>query len=171
MQFKARSYKCWYCHMEELGKMWIEAGSTARFDVSQHSISLSGLQIHTLCNSEQVSIDGFLFWHRGCSSPTQLCPQSWLKKFPPWIPHSSLLVLSSALQFLVPSVGRQIYKPHCKPITAAILPTDSVYSKGLPTAAVWLMAMLQESSSPIELLVSKRHSPLRPYYVHTLDPL
>lgn len=32
-------------------------------------ISLSGLRIHTLCNSEQVSIDGFLFWHRGCRFP------------------------------------------------------------------------------------------------------
>lgn len=105
-------------------------------------IDFSGLWIHILCNSEQVSMDGFLFWHRGCSSPAQLYSQSWFKKFPPWIPHSSLLVPGSALQFLVPSAGRQTYKPHCTPATAAILPTDSVSSKGLPTAAVWLMATL-----------------------------
>ena len=134
---------------KNLGRRGLRQAALPLLMSASTHISLSGLRIHTLCNSEQVSIDGFLFWHTGCSSPTQIYSQSWFKNFPPWIPRSSLLVPSSAMQFLVPSVGRQIYKPHCKPVTAAILPTDSVYSKGLPTAAAWLMASLQESSSPI----------------------
>lgn len=111
------------CHLKAGKRLWLKSQLSPAMAATTQ-ISSSGLGIHTLCDSEQVSIDGFLLWHRGCSSSAQLCSQSRFKKFPPWIPHCSLLVPGSAPQLLVPFTGRRIYhhtsnwsQPQSSPVT------------------------------------------------------